>query len=202
MTSQFKNSSNTDTGYIQLPAGTTAQRPGYTVIQWTNTGTQAYSVLAGATPTLTATTWTAPTGVNYVEVLVVGGGGGGNGGSSSSYNGGGGAGGLIYKQAFSVTPSTQYTVTVGAGGASGANGSNSVFGSLTAYGGGYGGLNGGTTSTTNGTGTCYGAQGGSNGGSAYGEGYSRYNQQMTSTTAGQGSPGCLLYTSPSPRDQA
>ena len=108
------------TKYLQLPAGTTAQRPGYTVIQWTNTGTQTYSVLAGATPTLTNTTWTAPAGVTQVEVLVVAGGGaGGRTDSQDGATGGGGAGGLIYNSAFTVTPTTQYTVTVGAGGAVG-----------------------------------------------------------------------------------
>ena len=59
-----------NTGYVKLPNGTTAQRPGYTVIQWTNTGSQAYNILAGPTPTLSNTTWTAPTGVTSIEVLV------------------------------------------------------------------------------------------------------------------------------------
>ena len=136
-----------NTGYVKLPNGTTAQRPGYTVIQWTNTGSQAYSVLAGATPTLTNTSWTAPTGVTQIEVLVVAGGGGGG----ANKGGGGGAGGLIYNNSFTVTPGSSYTVTVGTGGAgissptnAGGTGGNSVFGSLTAYGGG-----GGATDTSN-----------------------------------------------------
>lgn len=76
-----------------------------------------------------------------VELLVVAGGGSGGG---SQYNGGaGGAGGLIYTN-YTVTHNTDYAVSVGPGGAelaanstlSGNSGGNSVFGSLTAYGGG------------------------------------------------------------------
>ena len=79
-----------------------------------------------------------------VEVLVVAGGGGGGAGTA----GGGGGGGLIYNSNFSVTPGSALTVTVGAGGtgkvyavsnSAGDNGGNSVFGSLTAIGGGGGG---------------------------------------------------------------
>jgi hypothetical protein len=79
-----------------------------------------------------------------VEVLVVAGGGGGGAGTA----GGGGGGGLIYNTNFAVTPGSALTVTVGAGGSgkvysvsnsAGDNGENSVFGSLTAIGGGGGG---------------------------------------------------------------
>ena len=77
MASQLQPTIIESSSAISLPVGTTAQRPGYTAIQWTNTGSQAYSVLAGATPTLTNTSWTAPTGVTQVEVLVVAGGGSG-----------------------------------------------------------------------------------------------------------------------------
>ena len=119
-----------------------------------------------------------------VEVLVVAGGGAGGGGN---YNGGGGgAGGLIYNSAFLVTAGTSYTVTVGAGGTGaatkGANGSNSVFGSLTAIGGGGGGAHPGTLADqTGGTGGSGG--GGSQGGGPGGAG-----------TAGQGNAGGgLIY---------
>ena len=111
-----------------------------------------------------------------VEVLVVAGGGGGGGGDVGS---GGGAGGLIYNSNFAVTPGTQLTVTVGAGGAGsstynidGSNGSPSVFGSLEAIGGG------GGASWSSGTGQDGGSGGGGVGGSAGGFG-----------TAGQGFAG-------------
>ena len=77
-----------------------------------------------------------------VQVLVVAGGGGGGG----KYNaGGGGAGGLIYSNAYPVVGNSNYTVTVGIGGAGGGrdkrgfNGSNSLFGAIEATGGGGGG---------------------------------------------------------------
>jgi Concanavalin A-like lectin/glucanases superfamily len=145
-----------DTGNLTLPNGTNTNRPSlYTnsAIQWTNTGTQSYTVLSGSA-TGTNTTWTCPAGVTSIEVLVVAGGGGGG------YNGGGGgAGGLIYTSAYPVVPTTVYTVVVGAGGAgaanlsgsNGSNGSNSSFDALVALGGG-GGATAGNTGNTGGSG--------------------------------------------------
>ena len=146
MTSSFKGLIVDDTGYLNLPTGTSANRPSLqsnTAIQWTNTGSQAYSVLAGSAGTVSNTSWTCPTGVTSIEVLVVGGGGS----AGSRHPGGGGAGGLLYNSAFPVVPGTAYSVTVGTGGAgviltsniNGNNGTSSVFGTLTAVGGGAGG---------------------------------------------------------------
>lgn len=77
-----------------------------------------------------------------VEVLVVGGGGGGGG----HLGAGGGAGGIQNNRAFPVSAGSGISITVGAGAAklpaytqSSNNGSNSVFGSITATGGGGGG---------------------------------------------------------------
>ena len=110
-----------------------------------------------------------------VEVLVVAGGGGGG-------TGGGGAGGLIYNSNFAVTPGTQLTVTVGDGGSgtsswggAGNAGGNSVFGSLTAIGGGAGLHRAGATNS---------GTGGSGGGDAGGSGYT-----LSNATAGQGFSG-------------
>ena len=100
-----------------------------------------------------------------VEVLVVAGGGGGGGRSG----GGGGAGGLIYNRNFAVTPGSALTVTVGGGGnggdgsgSPGSDGGNSIFGSLTAIGGGGGGSDGGDAGRTGGSGGGgrYGSSGG------------------------------------------
>jgi hypothetical protein len=123
----LKNTIINDSGFLKLPSGTAAQRPNYVVQKFTSVGT---------------TNWTAPAGVTQVEVLVVGGGGGG-------VSGGGGGGGVIHNPRFRVNPGTSYTVTVGGGGSGGvanggsgrANGGNSVFGELTAIGGGAGGTN-------------------------------------------------------------
>jgi hypothetical protein len=120
--------------------------------------------------------------LNTVEVLVVAGGGGGGTG------GGGGAGGLLYSSSYSVAPGTAITVTIGGGGAgnsawggSGANGSNSVFGALTAIGGGAGQHRAGSASS---------GTGGSGGGGAGGSGVSNgVTLVMTNGTAGQGFAG-------------
>jgi hypothetical protein len=95
--------------------------------------------------TVGTTSWTAPSDVIQVEVLVVAGGGGGGGGNNAG--GAGGAGGLIYNNQYPVTPGQTYTVTVGAGGTGGTintgnatAGGNSIFGNLTAIGGGQGGF--------------------------------------------------------------
>jgi hypothetical protein len=119
----------------------------------------------------------------YVEVLVVA--GGGSGGTSTLGNGGGGgggAGGVIYNSAYQLTNAAAITVTVGAGGAGqstnnsqGNDGSNSVFGSLTAIGGGGGGGAGANTT---------GRNGGSGGGAGYAGYYNNFNSGTG--TAGQG----------------
>ena len=96
--------------------------------------------------------------LSAVEVLVVAGGGGGG----MDMGGGGGGGGVIYNPAYQVASNSAITVTVGAGGwgaptggayrgdgvgpqagshqftVSATAGGNSVFGSLTAIGGGFG----------------------------------------------------------------
>jgi len=85
-------------------------------------------------------TFTVPSGISAVDVLVVAGGGAG-----ARYTSGGG-GGLIYRPAFPVTPGGTVSYTVGGGGTSGneqgstsgTKGSDSVFGTLTAQGGGAG----------------------------------------------------------------
>ena len=72
--------------------------------------------------------WSGQQKTNYVEYLVVAGGGGGGGS-------GGGAGGLL-TGILPVSTGSAITVTVGGGGAVSVIGTNSVFGSITATGGG------------------------------------------------------------------
>jgi hypothetical protein len=116
-----------------------------------------------------------------VEVLVVAGGGGGGAGTA----GGGGGGGVIYNSNFAVTPGSALTVTVGAGGSgkvysvsntAGDNGGNSVFGSLTATGGGGGG-------------NRDSSEAGKNGGSGGGGGGSESVNTAGTGTSGQGFAG-------------
>ena len=90
--------------------------------------------------------FSVPSGVSSVDVLVVAGGGGGGGAIATNTKGGGaGAGGLIYRPAFPVTPGGTVSYLVGGNGSGGANdasgnaGSNSTFGTLSAIGGGRGG---------------------------------------------------------------
>jgi hypothetical protein len=80
------------------------------------------------------------------QVLVVGGGGSGGIGRGQLGGGGGGAGGVVFSNSYSLT-SASYSVTIGEGGQpvsggspiNGNNGQNSIFGTITAYGGGGGG---------------------------------------------------------------
>lgn len=128
------------------------------------------SAVAGQQQYTTAGTysWVAPAGVTSVSVLAIGGGGGGDKTDPADGGSGGGGGGLGYKNNYSVTAGSSYTVVVGAG----------AVGSST-YGGSYTGLNGNDSyfvstavvnggkgfSPTNGrTGGSYTGDGGGNGG--------------------------------------
>jgi len=86
--------------------------------------------------------YTPGVGVFSVKVLVIAGGGGGGGGWEG---GGGGAGGLLFSGFYYVTPGTPIQVIIGRGGYGARrntlvqNGENTIFGTLTAIGGGAGG---------------------------------------------------------------
>jgi hypothetical protein len=108
----------------------------------TSTRQFTITVNAPAITTFTSTgafTFTVPSGVTSVRALVVAGGGYGGGGTG----GGGGAGGVIDVNSFPVAPGTTISGSVGAGQPGGVgfsgNGTDSVFGTLTAKGGGSGG---------------------------------------------------------------
>jgi hypothetical protein len=139
--------------------------------------------------------------LSAVEVLVVAGGGGGG----MDMGGGGGGGGVIYSSAVSITPGSAITATVGNGGVgapagstngqpgghqftiSATQGGNSVFGELTAIGGGFGASSYYGYLPNYG----YGGTGGSGGGcSGYTHGGERYvdgtNGSTANNTAGQG----------------
>jgi hypothetical protein len=99
--------------------------------------------------------------LSNVEVMVVAGGGSG-GASAGRGGGGGGAGGLVYSSSFAITPGSPLSVIVGNGGVN-ASGENSVFGSITATGGGRGGSN--SNGFNGGSGGGAGSQGFYNSGS-------------------------------------
>lgn len=96
-----------------------------------------------------------PQNVNATYLVVAGGGGGGS--EAVIGAGGGGAGGMLESTSYSLNRSTNYTITVGSGGAINTNGSNSVFDTITTTGGGRGGYR---------TGNEQGGNGGSGGGTA------------------------------------
>lgn len=91
-----------------------------------------------------ATSWGVPTPFDMNFLVIAGGGGGGNVGQNNyDVGGGGGAGGYLNSygtepsggnttslSGLNLRPNKNFTVTVGAGGASNANGANSVFSGL------------------------------------------------------------------------
>lgn len=109
----------------------------------------------------------APAPTLSVKALVVAGGGAGGKSATNAGAGlGGGAGGVLYSASHLINPG-QYYVTVGSGATTssgsgtiqGQSGSNSVFDTLTAFGGGGGGSDGGAP----------GLNGGSGGGGGFGQ---------------------------------
>lgn len=117
----------------------------------------SYSRTSAQTDTFNSSgTWQAPAGVFSVTVDAWGGGGAGGGAQGNPSTGGGGAGGSFARKVISVTPSNNYTVTVGTGGTggtgNGTGGGNSWFDSNTAIlaTGGAGGQTDGNVNSTNG----------------------------------------------------
>jgi len=87
-------------------------------------------------------TFSVPSGITAANIMAIGGGGGGG----SVIGGGGGAGGMVEASSYPLTPGGSVPGNVGSGGAgqppnrqsSGTRGNNTVFGNITAYGGGGG----------------------------------------------------------------
>lgn len=160
-----------------------------TVTQTTDGSIRRISITAPSqTSSSTGCTFTPPTGVSSVEVLVVAGGGGGGG---RFVGGGGGAGGLRTDASYAVSAGSSYAITVGRGGAGGANsataanamgsdGANSVFGTITSTGGGGGG---GYVSPPGQAGRSGGSGGGGSGSNA------STNSGGTANPSGQGNNG-------------
>ena len=168
----------------------TSSRSGYTVHTFSSPGT------------FTVATGKASSG--DVEVFVLAGGGSGGGGRHS---GGGGAGAIQFSNTQTLAPGN-YSVTVGSGGATapinspGKNdGQNSVFGSITAAGGGSGGSHpwadagnpggsgGGEAHSSAGAGTGSGDPGGSNGSASPANGWGNNGGTVPNRAAGGGGGG-------------
>lgn len=174
---------NTSTGYFDLPAGTTAQRPASPTV-----GMVRYNTTISQYEAYQSTGWAviyAYTSYPASYLIVAGGGGGGGAQNTVNNSGSGGAGGLL-QGTTTLSVGTTYSFVVGGGGAGGAGGSptngtqgtNSTGLSLTAIGGGYG------------SGNSNGGNGGSGGG---GGGVGSATSGGTATSgqgnAGSGGPG-------------
>lgn len=78
------------------------------------------------------TSWTVPSGVEFVVATLVGGGGGGGGGNQSSYERGGmGLPGASIISTVNTTPGASITYAIGAGGSGGGSGGGSAGGTTT-----------------------------------------------------------------------
>jgi hypothetical protein len=188
----LKNTNINDTGFLKLPVGTTAQRPGTPL-----TGHVRFNTTTGLGEYYNGSTWLsfASTSANLFSVdylVIAGGGGGGTGGRS----GGGGAGGYRTnlagstsgnntspEVALSLSTGVSYALTIGSGGPVGTIGGTSTFNTISSTGGGFGGgstLNGGNGGSGGGGGnhipgnTTTGGTGVSNQGTAGGTGVKGY----------------------------
>lgn len=190
---------NTSTGYFDLPAGNSDQRPGSPAA-----GMVRYNTTTGNPEWYDAngSQWLQfSQGSSYeIEYLVIGGGGGGGATAYASGSaGGGGAGGYrssIFgessggggsgESAINVSAGNIYSISIGAGGAGAVSGSrsvatsgtNTIFDSITSVGGGGGGASSATA----------GASGGSGGGGGwtFAGGSGTLNQGYTGGSGGGG----------------
>ena len=96
-------------------------RPAMMIVLVAVSANTAIAAVTVSTYTVTGA-WTAPEGVFFATVAVWGGGGGGGGQALASDGGGGGGGGAYSLKYIAVTPSGNYTVTVGSAGAAGSGG--------------------------------------------------------------------------------
>lgn len=142
---------------------------GYCYVAFKNTG---------AVNSQTIFSWTRPTQVTSVDVLVVGGGGGGG----ARHGGGGGAGGFVQTDSYAISSASSIAVAVGGGGAastsgSGTSGQNSYFKATTGSASGLIAIGGGAGSSGGSSG------GGSSGGAGSGQSVAAVTSQTQSTFA-------------------
>ena len=139
-----------------------------------------------------STTFSVPTGLTAVDVLVVAGGGGGGNSTGHESGGGGGAGGYIFTPGHPVSPGGSITVTVGSGGPGAPDASYNPPNSYNRdpHKGGNSSFGGGTTITATGGGAGGGQYySGSPGGSGGGQGGNYGTNSIGSGTSGQGNNG-------------
>jgi hypothetical protein len=183
---------NSSTGYFDLPAGTTAQRPGSPVV-----GMIRYNSDEGQYEVYHSGSWKLLSVAGYtysIEYIVVAGGAGGGGGGGYEAGGGGGAGGYITSTA-TVAVGFPYTVTIGAGGAATGAGGAGPDGFASSFSGS------GVSLTTVGGGGGAGSNQVSRGGGSGGGGSNWSQRGGAAGTAGQGNAGGTGGTLNSPSGQ-
>ena len=181
--------SDTTSTFNITATGTDSSNSGNTV-----TATRSFSITVKA-PVVTsftatgANTFSVPTTITSVRVLAIA--GGGSGGNGNGAGGGGGAGGYIEWPAYPVTPGGSVPLSVGAGApynpggdVEGYSGTDTVFGTLTAKGGGGGGGWSGVKTIPGGSGGGAAGPGQPTGGTA-----TQPAQPGNSGTYGFGNPG-------------
>jgi hypothetical protein len=130
---------NTSTGYFQLPVGSSSQRPVTPtegLVRYNSELDLYEGYINGAWYRFVV----ALQGNYTIDYLLVAGGGGAADivGTAGSGQGGGGAGGLV-TNSFTASPTSTYTIVIGAGGSQQSTGANTyISGIQTAYGGGGG----------------------------------------------------------------
>jgi hypothetical protein len=129
---------------------------GLTASDGTNSTTRSFSILLKAPIITTYTsvgsnTFTAPTQLTFVKVLLVGGGGGAGASRGNGPGGNGGGGGIVYNPLVAVTAGQTYSLNVGgAGSGAGCNNLSGCSGGVTTGFGGTAGNGGGGVSEFNG----------------------------------------------------
>ena len=162
---------NSSTGYLDIPSGTTAERPASP-----SSGNIRYNSTLSAFEFYNGTSWGVPITVKMMDVLLCAGGG------ASSGSGAGGGGGCL---TFSIAYGTS-AVTIGAAGSSSKGGNTTGF-TYTALGGGRGGNSGPGQS---------GGSGGGGAGAGLGTGGQGGNGGYNSGDAGGGAGGSAAGTAP------
>jgi hypothetical protein len=157
---------NSSTGYFDLPAGTTAERPAIP----TN-GNIRYNTTINKLESYQNGEWVSYALAYTADYLMAAGGGGNSSGQGGQRESGSGAGGLL-QGTFSFVSGSSYSIIVGSGGSGHANGANTTALGLTAVGGGFGGNSDGMAGAAGGSGggDWYTDSGGANAGTA-GQGY-------------------------------
>jgi hypothetical protein len=162
---------NDSSGEVYMANGLDVTSGGITFPDGTVQTTAAVSATHGSQAFTSSGTFTVPSGVTQIMVIITGGGGGGGGGTNQNtcaYGSGGGAGGTAMNT-YIVSGGEQYTVAIGAGGGGVGYNNNGGAGTASQFSGNgitpliANGGSGGLVPSSYVTNTTWGANGGSGG---------------------------------------